>query len=160
MKRKLPLLCIFGLVFLISCQSIEKLEKPKNLIPEDKMAEVLIDLAIAKSARSVNKKIFIEKGVHPVTYIYKKHQIDSTSFIESNKWYSANLEAYEQLFNRIKDSVEKSKIKYERIVKIEDSIQKVKDSIRRAENKANPKKELKRMDQEIEAAKKKRAYKN
>ncbi len=157
---------ILGLgILAISCQSIEKINKPENLIPEDKMVAVLTDLAIARTAKAVNKKVFTEKEIHPVDLVYKKHGIDSVTFIKSNEWYASRLEEYDKLFERVKDTIKKSKELYAKIVKREDSIKKIQDSIAKLKKKDEKierkldKKAIERklkIDTEIDAAKKKR----
>ncbi|UJH90525.1 DUF4296 domain-containing protein [Antarcticibacterium sp. 1MA-6-2] len=50
---KFRMLILVGLLAL-SCQDIEKVERPENLIPESKMVEVLTDLSLMISARNFN----------------------------------------------------------------------------------------------------------
>ncbi|MDY8134984.1 DUF4296 domain-containing protein [Aquimarina sp. 2201CG5-10] len=120
-----------AMIFLVfSCQTIDKASKPENIIEEDKMVEILIDIAFVKSAKSsFNKKMELNK-LNPEGYILEKHGIDSLVFAQNNAWYMMDLENYQKIFTRVKDTLEKSKDMYEALKKKEDSIKKIEDSIK------------------------------
>jgi len=132
MKKKIAY-CFFLIILLIfSCQNLDKPSKPENLIPEDKMIQLLTDIAFIKAAKGSYKKVFDIEKINPETYILKKHGIDSIVFAENNKWYANQIEEYEKIFNKVKSNLEKSKTKFEKLKKEEDSIKKIEDSIKRA----------------------------
>jgi len=116
MKRRI--LILFGLI-LLSCKTDNAPVKPKNLIPEDKMVEVLIDLSLLSSAKGLNKKILENNGITPDEYVYKKHKIDSLQFTESNLYYSYFIDDYDKIYLKVKDSLESLKIKFNRIEQTE-----------------------------------------
>lgn len=120
---------------MLSCQNIKKVEKPGDLIPEEKMIQILQDLAIARTAKTVNKKVLIDQAIHPVDLVFEKYGIDSTTFVKSNEWYASDLDHYKTMFQRLKDSFSVKKNAYDSIVKVEDSLQKIEDSIRKATGK-------------------------
>jgi len=123
----------FSLVLIVfSCQSLDKGQKPENLLSEDKMVEILTDIAFVKAAKGSYKKVFDVKKINPESYILKKHGVDSLVFAENNNWYINQLDEYEEIFKRVKNNLEKSKVKFEKLKKEEDSIQKIKDSIKKA----------------------------
>ena len=70
---------LFFVVFamLSACQetNIEKPERPENLLSENKMVEVLYDMALVSSAKGINKRLLENKGIKPDSFIYKKHNI-------------------------------------------------------------------------------------
>lgn len=119
--------------FFFSCNSgIEKPQKPKNLIPEDKMVDIMYDVFLLNSAKGVNKIILEVNGVMPEKYIFEKYSIDSTQFAESNNYYVYNTKTYESILNRIKEKMDLNKKKYEALDKIEEAEKKKKaDSIRK-----------------------------
>ncbi|MDT0675137.1 DUF4296 domain-containing protein [Autumnicola musiva] len=133
MKKKLSVLFI-SLLLISACQDIERTERPDNLIGEDKMVDVLTELSILQSARNLNRNIIEEAGIQPENYIYKKYNIDSLQFQESNDYYSENFTIYEGIFQRVKERLEKIKTIRDSIreeeVRIEDSIARM-DSIHR-----------------------------
>lgn len=127
---------IFILAILVfsGCQNIEYPKKPKNLIPEDKMVEVMIDIQLFNTAKTVNRLPMQQSGLTPNEYIYEKHGIDSIQFVESNRYYGANLETYGNLYAEVKTFLELEKAKMDTIVALEkrkqDSIKVITDSLR------------------------------
>ena len=63
-------------IFLIfcSCGSIsEENVKPNNLIPEDKMIDILYDMSLISVSKGINKRILENNGMKPKKYILKKY---------------------------------------------------------------------------------------
>ena len=100
-------LSIFIGVILVatSCYQYSKPEKPKDLIPKDQMANILIDIKLLTSANGKNKTILETNNLHPETYIYRKYNIDSLRFASSNNYYSYYAEEYNEIYSKIKDSL-------------------------------------------------------
>lgn len=92
---KTSLKYFFLLLVIFSCQL--KQESPKNLIPEDKMVDIIYEMALIQAIKSHDYKLMNNKGVDPSRYIYEKFEIDSLQFIESNKFYASQLERYEKM---------------------------------------------------------------
>lgn len=120
-------------LFLSSCNKVIKPEKPVNLLSEDKMVEVLVDMAIMSSAKGVNKKKFEENGIVPEEYIYKKHAIDSATFQLSNDYYAYRIKKYNNIYAKVKDSLTKLKDKYKAVADEDKKAKKKKDSLDRKE---------------------------
>jgi len=121
-------MCLF-----FSCNpSIEKPKKPDNLIPEDKMVDIMYDMYILNSAKGVNKKLLELNGIMPKEYIYEKYSIDSIQFAESNNYYVYNTKTYESILNEIAKKIDVKKKEYEALDKIEEADKKRKeDSLRK-----------------------------
>jgi len=103
---------ILGFLILVSCTSNTILEKPKNLIPKDKMADILTDLHLATGAKSV-KNTHGKRQVIYMNLVYEKHQVDSTQFKESNYYYTSLIDVnyeiltvVEKRLNKLKDSLD------------------------------------------------------
>ena len=124
---------IYFVVFLmfISCQSIDKTTMPKTLIEEDRMVEILTDIAFVKAAKTSNRTTLEAKKINPESFILKKYDVDSIIFAENNAWYSGQIEKYKDIFTRVKANLDKEKTKYEKLKKTEDSIKKEQDSIKK-----------------------------
>ncbi|MHA7056566.1 DUF4296 domain-containing protein [Aquimarina sp. M1] len=120
-------------LLVLSCQNLDKPSKPDNLLAEDKMVEILTDIAFVKAAKGSYKKVFDIEKINPEEYILSKHGIDSLVFAENNSWYTDQIDDYEKIFEKVKKNIEQSKIKYEKLKKEEDSIKKIEDSIRKLE---------------------------
>lgn len=115
------------LVFLLgSCQSVEEPQKPDDLISEDKMVEVLTDLAILNSAKNFNRRRLEEKGIQPDVYLYEKHDIDSTRLARSMEYYAKDYERFEDIFAQVKNDLEAMQMELE---EIRDEEQRVLDSL-------------------------------
>lgn len=110
---------------------IEKPKKPDNLIPEDKMVEIMYDVFLLNSAKGVNKIKLEENGVLPEKYIFEKYQIDSLQFANSNNYYAYETKTYESILNRIKDKIEIYRKEYEALTLVEEAAkEKKEDSLR------------------------------
>jgi len=118
----------------LGCQNVEYPKKPKNLIPEDKMVEIMTDIQLFHTAKSYNRNPLQKSGLSPYHYIYEKHNIDSLQFVTSNTYYGSNLKIYGTLYSRVKEGLEVKKAKIDSILakekRIKDSIKIITDSLR------------------------------
>lgn len=113
-------------VMMIACQSVEKVEKPENLLNKEQMVNVLTDIAILKAATDVNKNRLNKYIDKPFQYIKTKYGIDSLTLAKNLEYYNfkfnQNLEIYEKVEEKLKtkntkidsmqtylDSIDKSK---------------------------------------------------
>lgn len=113
--------------FLSSCQNIEEVKKPDNLISEDKMVEVLTELNLLNSAKNYNKRILEETGLQPDTYLYSKYKIDSLQLAESTTYYAKKYDKFDGIYQKVKQNLEGMKAKLE-VIREEE--QRIEDSIR------------------------------
>lgn len=98
------------------------MEKPKNLIPKEKMVMILNDLAIVNAAKVTNANILSQYDIEPTEYIFKKYDIDSTQFVESDRYYASIPEEHEEIYIAVETKLE---AEHERIAlakKIKDSL--------------------------------------
>lgn len=119
----------------ISCQDLEKTEKPEDLISEAKMIDVLTEMALLHAARNYNKQKLENTGISPDAYVYDKYDIDSLQFERSNNYYTEQLSQYERIYDSVKLRLQVLKSRMDSLrdleVKREDSIKKAqKDSLR------------------------------
>jgi len=139
-------------LLVLSCQSLEKPPKPEVFIEEDKMVAILTEMASVKAAKTTFRKVLEMHKINPESYILKKHNIDSIVFVKNNVWYTNQSEVYSKLITRVKDSLEASQKKFERLKKEEDSLKRVKeDSIRKAKDTLlSGKEKLDRLKEDLE----------
>lgn len=130
-------LCALAVLILSSCYDVERPKKPNNLLSQDQMVAVITDMAILSSAKGVNKKRIEENGIIPDQYIYKKNNIDSISFAESNLYYAFDIETYNSIYDRVKDTLNKKKDVLEKIEDREKVEKNRQDSIKRIKLKEN-----------------------
>ncbi|WP_370898751.1 DUF4296 domain-containing protein [Chryseobacterium gossypii] len=77
------IVCLFVLVCLLSCNNY--IDKPKNLLSEDKMAEILADLAVNDQATFMYQNTNLEAGTR---YVLQAHQVKPDDFVESFRYYT------------------------------------------------------------------------
>ena len=133
LKRKLVFILLLFVSF--SCQDLERTERPEDLIPEDKMIDVLTEMALLHAARNYNKQKLESTGIKPGEYIYEKYNIDSLQFEKSNDYYAEQYSDYERIYDSVKVRLQIMKIRLDSLrdveIKIEDSIKLAKkDSLR------------------------------
>ncbi|MBL7558196.1 DUF4296 domain-containing protein [Olleya sp. YSTF-M6] len=126
-------------LMLVSCYDVQKPEKPDDLISEDKMVDVLVETVIMSSAKGINKRELENKGILPDSFIYKKHKIDSLQFVNSNNYYAYDIENFNQIYTRVKDSLEALRLHYKEVQKKEEKSKK-KLPVKNKKLKANLKK--------------------
>ena len=116
------------IVFLMSCENLE-MKKPSNLISENQMVEILYDVVLINSAKNVNKQLLEKNIKNPEAYIYKKHNIDSLQFVESNAYYTFKSDIYKSIYEKLELKLTTQKTEHEALVKEK---KRVKDSIRKS----------------------------
>lgn len=121
-------------------------KKPDNLLSEEKMVDVLYEMAILSAAKSTNRKLLESNRVDPVKYVYTKHNIDSLQFAQSNDYYSLDLELYESIYNRVKTRLQADKAKFEELAEADklrkDSLSQLRKRIRDTTNLKRSREEL------------------
>jgi hypothetical protein len=100
---------LISLMFL-SCQNVKDVEKPDDLIGEEKMTDILYDLALIDAARSTSRAKDSTKNLDPKTYIFQKYNIDSAQLAASQAYYlqefNVNLRMYEEVRERLQERKE------------------------------------------------------
>ncbi len=112
------------IICLLSCNDT-LLEKPDNLIPEDKMVEVLKDLAIVNAAKSTSIAVLYDNDIEPMAYIFKKHGIDSLQFVESDRYYASLPPEYERIYKKVESELERETKIIEEAKEVNDSLLRV-----------------------------------
>lgn len=143
-KPKAFLVLLMILVF-ASCQDVKKPEAPNNLIPQDKMVDILTEVYLINASRNVNHKLIREKNIQLDSIIYNKYQVDSLQFVKSNSYYSSDLKMYGHLLTQVQDRLsilQKEKDSIYKIVFKQDSIanskKKTTKNVVKSKEKANP----------------------
>ncbi|GAA4889040.1 hypothetical protein GCM10023311_11290 [Flaviramulus aquimarinus] len=106
------IICLGFMVMLSACNGAKGPKKPKNLISKEKMVDILIDSKLIASASSANKKIMRDSGVDLNTYVFTKHNIDSLQFALSNNYYAFHIKKYQEIYEKVGDSLEALKVKF------------------------------------------------
>lgn len=106
------------LILMVSCQDVERMKKPKDLIPQDKMVDVLVEVSLLQAARNYNKVMLEEKGIDPERYIWDKYEIDSLQFVTSSQYYAENYRQYERIYDQAKEKLEVYRVHYDSLEQI------------------------------------------
>lgn len=131
---------LLAIVLFWSCAKTSRPEPPVNLLSKDLMADVLYEMFIINSAKGSSMKILQQNGIDPDTYVLRKYEIDSASFVDSNNYYAYDFDAYRDIMNAIQERVEREKETYEaQLEQEQEAAKKRADSIK----KLMPKKEVK-----------------
>ena len=117
-----------GLFLMMGCAE-EVVKKPENLIPKEKMADILNDLAILNASTSAASNKFEDSGINIMEFLYKKYGIDSVQFSQSDLYYASVPLEYQSIYENIDAKLEeRTKIMEERSMKKNDSIRKVNEA--------------------------------
>ena len=119
---------IFLLILFFGCNEV-LIEKPENLIPKDKMVLILKDMAVINAAKNSNVRIFLKNKIDPTKLIFKKYDIDSLQFVQSDKYYVSKPVLYQEIYQEIDTLLE---IQNKEVT----ALKKISDSIVKAEKKA------------------------
>ncbi|KJD36547.1 hypothetical protein PW52_02530 [Tamlana sedimentorum] len=130
MKLK-TFIALFSILGFMACYSKQEPKKPENLISKEKMVDILIDSKLIGASSSVEKRIMKEHGIDITTFVYKKHNIDSTQFALSNNYYAFHVEEYKAIYEKVKDSLEalKEAFKKQEAAEWKNATKKEEDSI-------------------------------
>ena len=130
---KKPILLIVAILVLVSCG--EKLvEPPEDLIPKDKMTDVLYDLAVLNAAKNTNASILKNNNIETMQYLYEKYGIDSVQFVKSDAYYASIPLEYQAIYKTVESRLEKKK------KQMKDARKKINDSTRQKVIKPSDKK--------------------
>ena len=113
MKR---LAVILILLSTLSCGD-KAVEKPDNLIAEDKMIDVLYDLSVLEAIRSQKPAVLDSNHVDVSNYVYKKHKIDSLQFASSTQYYASDIDNYKQMYEKVAAKLDDKKAVADSIIK-------------------------------------------
>ena len=115
----------FGMILLVSCAE-KVVEEPENLIPKEKMTEILHDLAILNASKSLTGNKFKDSGIEVMEFLYEKYNIDSAQFSQSDLYYASIPLEYQSIYEGVEARIKQQKDTLEAIGKRRN------DSIRKA----------------------------
>lgn len=111
MKKIAVLLLV---VCLFACN--DKLQQPDNLLSEDKMEDILYDVALLQSISSFAPAVLSANDIKIDTYIYDKYQTDSLTFAQSNEYYAADFDRYEAILEKVSERLKAEKVEIDSVV--------------------------------------------
>lgn len=105
-------LLIIILLSLVSCSKL--MDKPKNLLTEDQMAEIIADFAIADQSFNMDISMTQQESSK---YILKKHKIKGQTFVDSYQYYLSKSNQLENIFDKAKKVILSKDPKLETYIK-------------------------------------------
>lgn len=103
MRLGVTFLCIF--LLLVSCGE-KVIEPPEGLISKDKMTSILYDLAILNSTKGTNPTILKQHNIKLMPFVFKKYNIDSLQFAESDLYYASIPLEYQAIYEAVEARLE------------------------------------------------------
>lgn len=104
-------LTVFLLIITVSCSS--PIEEPVNLIPEDKMAELIAEFALNEQMGSINPNGNMETNT---IYILKQHGVTGKQFSDSYKFYLASPSKLEMIYDDAQDIIKQKDPEAEKFI--------------------------------------------
>lgn len=124
--RKIVIYQLLIVAFLFSCQEVERTPKPKKMLSELEMVELISDLILLDASMSVNIKTLEKVNVYPNEFIFQKYKLDSLELANNLNYYNENRDVNKRIYSQVREKLDSKKSNY-------DSIKAAKDSIRKAE---------------------------
>ena len=87
---------------MIGCSS----NAPEDLISEEKMESIIFDIMILNASSSYDLKI--DNDMISDELIFRKHNIDSAQFYNSELYYSRNPKIHFNIYSNVKRRIQKS----------------------------------------------------
>ncbi|MEY3600646.1 MAG: hypothetical protein RLZZ463_1423 [Bacteroidota bacterium] len=107
MKFSLKYIGVLLLVFAVSCVK-QVAEKPDHLLSESEMESLVYDLVMFKSVQSYASEI--QRIVpNPEQTMYGWYGLDSLSYVQNDRYYAAQPEVYEGIYNRVMLRIDREK---------------------------------------------------
>tara|TARA_Y100001968_G_C18944538_1_gene520311 strand:+ start:234 stop:551 length:318 start_codon:yes stop_codon:yes gene_type:complete len=89
-------------IFMIGCSS----NAPEDLISEEKMESIIFDIMILNASSSYDLKI--DNDMISDELIFRKYDIDSAQFYNSELYYSRNPKIHFNIYSNVKRRIQKS----------------------------------------------------
>ena len=89
-------------IFIIGCTT----NAPENLISEEKMESIIFDIMILNASSIYDLKI--DNSIISDELIFRKHNIDSVQFYDSELYYSRNPRIHLNIYSNVKRRIQKS----------------------------------------------------
>lgn len=100
-------LILCSAMVLLGCQDVQRPEKPKNLIPQDKMVEVLTEAYLVNASQSVRNQALFAQEIDLDSLLYAKFDIDSVQFAKSNDYYAVDVSTYIEILEKVEANLER-----------------------------------------------------
>ncbi len=104
------------MIILTGCNNAA-IPKPKKLIEEGVMVNILYDLSLLEAAKSRNPYSPENQSINPKQFIYKKYAIDSLQFTQSNQYYVSQIDLYKKMYEQVDRKLKAAKKQNDALLK-------------------------------------------
>lgn len=106
-------------------------KKPENLISQDRMTQILYDIAILDAIDNNYPKALEQNNIRIMEEIYAKYGIDSAQLADSDLYYASVPVLYEQIYQAIEDRMNRERDSIARVIQEGNAPEKSADSLDR-----------------------------
>lgn len=106
------------MILLASC-SDKPVQKPDNLLTNDTMENIIYDTSILQAAQGYKTEILSQNNIKINDYIYKKYNIDSTTYFQNYKYYASDIKTFKKIYKRVNSRIENKKNEIDTLLKID-----------------------------------------
>lgn len=113
------------LILGFSCQDLELAKKPKPLLEEEVMVDILTDLAIYDAALSLNEYKLRKFDQDMNKYLLRKYEVDSSVLAQNIAYYNENYEVNQTIYKQVGERIDAKRVYFDSIRKLNDSIKRL-----------------------------------
>lgn len=95
----------FALVFFLLGCAEQQVPRPENLIPRDRMTDILYDIAVLHAIEGSYPKVLKNNEISVMAFVYEKYGIDSLQLTQSDLYYASRPAEYEAIYKAVEDRV-------------------------------------------------------
>lgn len=92
---------LIGLLYFVVACDKQVMEKPANLIPEEKMVEILTDIVIYQAIEGYDPQKLTTNNVKLNDFIFNKYKVNAKVIETSNKYYASDVDGYKKLYEKV-----------------------------------------------------------
>lgn len=140
---KLFILLIF-ISCIWSCNDVQELEEPDNLISKEKMIDIYTDMILLDAIQRSNPRNFKTYELKSSEHIFNKFGIDSTTLAQNIKFYNLDFESNSDIYEKVKLNIEKKNEIIDSTTKVRDSLKEVEKKKKIEKDSIKPKKKVKK----------------
>ncbi|MEJ2584408.1 MAG: DUF4296 domain-containing protein [Robiginitalea sp.] len=93
------------------------MEEPDNLIPREKMSEILYDMALLDAIDNSYPQVLEENDLKVMEFLYEKHGIDSLQFVQSDLYYASVPVEYQKIYETVEERLTRKRDSVSEIIK-------------------------------------------
>ena len=103
-------------LLILSCSGGD--EKPRNLIPAERMPALISDMLIFKEAYHQQSKSFDKAGIRVEASVLAMHGVDSAQFYESMAYYARHPEELEKIYAEVEKKIKHRLDSLDKVTKV------------------------------------------